>query len=70
MIAAPVGVLAAVYLNEYAKKSWLTRIINLAVVNLAGVPSIVHALFGLGALRMDDLRRLRRRGKDRDRDRG
>jgi phosphate transport system permease protein len=49
LIAAPVGVLAAVYLNEYAKKSWLTRIINLAVVNLAGVPSIVHALFGLGA---------------------
>lgn len=49
MIAAPVGVLAAVYLNEYAKESWLTRIINLAVVNLAGVPSIVHALFGLGA---------------------
>jgi phosphate transport system permease protein len=48
-IAAPVGVLAAVYLNEYAKKSWLRRIINLAVVNLAGVPSIVHALFGLGA---------------------
>jgi phosphate transport system permease protein len=48
-IAAPVGVLAAVYLNEYAKKSWLTRVINLAVVNLAGVPSIVHALFGLGA---------------------
>lgn len=48
-IAAPVGVLAAVYLNEYAKKGWLTRIINLAVVNLAGVPSIVHALFGLGA---------------------
>jgi len=49
LIAAPVGVLAAVYLNEYAKKSWFTRIINLAVVNLAGVPSIVHALFGLGA---------------------
>lgn len=49
MIAAPIGVLAAVYLNEYARKSWLTRVINLAVVNLAGVPSIVHALFGLGA---------------------
>jgi phosphate transport system permease protein len=48
-IAAPIGVLAAVYLNEYAKDNWLTRIINLAVVNLAGVPSIVHALFGLGA---------------------
>jgi phosphate transport system permease protein len=49
MIAAPIGVLAAVYLNEYAKDNWLTRVIQLAVVNLAGVPSIVHALFGLGA---------------------
>jgi phosphate transport system permease protein len=49
MIAAPIGVMAAVYLNEYARESWFTRIINLAVVNLAGVPSIVHALFGLGA---------------------
>jgi phosphate transport system permease protein len=48
-VAAPIGVLAAVYLNEYARDSWFTRIINLAVVNLAGVPSIVHALFGLGA---------------------
>jgi phosphate transport system permease protein len=49
LISTPIGVLAAVYLNEYARDSWLTRIINLAVVNLAGVPSIVHALFGLGA---------------------
>jgi phosphate transport system permease protein len=49
LVAAPVGVLAAVYLNEYARENWFTRIINLAVVNLAGVPSIVHALFGLGA---------------------
>jgi phosphate transport system permease protein len=49
LIAAPIGVLAAVYLNEYAEENWLTRVINLAVVNLAGVPSIVHALFGLGA---------------------
>ncbi len=48
-ISAPIGVLAAVYLNEYARENWFTRIINLAVVNLAGVPSIVHALFGLGA---------------------
>jgi phosphate transport system permease protein len=48
-IAAPIGVLAAVYLNEYAGDNWLTRVIHLAVVNLAGVPSIVHALFGLGA---------------------
>ena len=49
LIAAPIGVFAAVYLNEYAKENWFTRLINLAVVNLAGVPSIVHALFGLGA---------------------
>ena len=49
LVAAPIGVLAAVYLSEYAQESWFTRIINLAVVNLAGVPSIVHALFGLGA---------------------
>lgn len=49
LIAAPIGVLAAVYLNEYARDNWLNRIINLAVINLAGVPSIVHALFGLGA---------------------
>jgi phosphate transport system permease protein len=49
VIAAPIGVLAAVYLNEYAEDNWFTRVINLAVVNLAGVPSIVHALFGLGA---------------------
>jgi phosphate transport system permease protein len=48
-VATPIGVLAAVYLNEYARDNWLTRMINLAVVNLAGVPSIVHALFGLGA---------------------
>ncbi len=49
LVAAPIGVLAGVYLNEYAGDNWLTRIINLAVVNLAGVPSIVHALFGVGA---------------------
>ncbi len=48
-LSAPIGVLAAVYLNEYARESWFTRIVNLAVVNLAGVPSIVHGLFGLGA---------------------
>lgn len=48
-VAAPIGVLAGVYLNEYARDNWLTRMINLAVVNLAGVPSIVHGLFGVGA---------------------
>ena len=48
-VAAPIGILAGVYLNEYAKDNWFTRIVNLAVVNLAGVPSIVHGLFGVGA---------------------
>lgn len=48
-VAAPIGVLAGVYLNEYAPDNWWTRLINLAVMNLAGVPSIVHALFGVGA---------------------
>jgi phosphate transport system permease protein len=48
-VSAPIGVFAAIYLNEYAKDNWFNRIINLAVINLAGVPSIVHALFGLGA---------------------
>ncbi len=47
--AAPIGILAGVYLNEYARDNWFTRLINLGVVNLAGVPSIVHALFGVGA---------------------
>jgi phosphate transport system permease protein len=49
VVSTPIGVLAAVYLNEYARDNWLNRIVNLAVINLAGVPSIVHALFGLGA---------------------
>jgi phosphate transport system permease protein len=48
-VSAPIGVLAAVYLNEYARDNWLNRVVSLAVMNLAGVPSIVHALFGLGA---------------------
>jgi len=48
-VSAPLGVLAAVYLNEYAKDTWFHRVVNLSVINLAGVPSIVHALFGLGA---------------------
>jgi len=48
-VSTPIGVLAAVYLNEYARENSFTRLVNLAVVNLAGVPSIVHALFGLGA---------------------
>jgi phosphate transport system permease protein len=47
--SVPIGVAAAIYLSEYAPDNWLTRAINLAIINLAGVPSIVHALFGLGA---------------------
>jgi len=49
LVSAPIGILAAVYLNEYAKDNWFNRVVHLAVINLAGVPSIVHALFGLGA---------------------
>ena len=49
LVSVPLGVAAAVYLNEYAGDNWFTRIINLAIINLAGVPSIVHALFGVGA---------------------
>ena len=47
--SVPLGIAAAIYLSEYAKDNWLTRAINLAIINLAGVPSIVHALFGVGA---------------------
>ncbi len=47
--SVPVGVLAGMYLSEYAGEGKLARAVDLAIVNLAGVPSIVHALFGLGA---------------------
>lgn len=43
----PIGVMAAIYLNEYAKDNFLTRMINLAIINLAGVSSVVYGLFGL-----------------------
>ncbi|HYQ71533.1 MAG TPA: phosphate ABC transporter permease PstA [Gammaproteobacteria bacterium] len=49
LISVPLGIAAAIYLSEYAGDNWFTRIINLAIINLAGVPSIVHALFGVGA---------------------
>lgn len=48
VIVTPFGVVAAVYLREYAKQGWLTRTIRIAVNNLAGVPSIVYGVFGLG----------------------
>lgn len=47
VIAAPVGVAAAIYLSEYARAGTLVRLIRLAIVNLAGVPSVVYGLFGL-----------------------
>ena len=46
--ALPLGVTCAVYLTEYARGNWLTRLIRLSIVNLAGVPSVVFGLFGLG----------------------
>ncbi len=49
LISVPLGVSAAIYLSEFAPDNWFTRVINLAIINLAGVPSIVHALFGVGA---------------------
>ena len=49
LASVPLGVAAAIYLNEYASDNWFTRMIQLAIINLAGVPSIVHALFGVGA---------------------
>jgi phosphate transport system permease protein len=48
VIVTPLGVIAAVYLREYAKQGFVTRIIRIAVNNLAGVPSIVYGVFGLG----------------------
>jgi len=47
IFALPIGVLAAIYLSEYAKDNLLTRLIKLAIVNLSGVPSVVYGLFGL-----------------------
>nr|WP_203219397.1 phosphate ABC transporter permease PstA [Vibrio vulnificus] len=48
IIVMPLGVIAAIYLHEYAKNNAFTRIIRIAVINLAGVPSIVYGVFGLG----------------------
>ena len=48
LAAIPVGVGGAVYLAEYAPDNWLTRMIRLAIINLAGIPSVVYGLFGLG----------------------
>lgn len=47
LFSLPIGLFAAIYLNEYAKENMLTRLIRLAIVNLAGVSSVVYGLFGL-----------------------
>ena len=48
IFALPIGIFAAIYLNEYAAKNKVTRIIRLSIINMAGVPSVVYGLFGLG----------------------
>lgn len=52
IISLPLGVITAIYLNEYAPKGRLARVIRIAIVNLAGVPSIVYGLFGLAVFVM------------------
>jgi phosphate transport system permease protein len=47
ILTVPVGIAAAVYLEEYASQNWLTRFIHLNIANLAGVPSVVYGLLGL-----------------------
>lgn len=48
VVVMPLGVIAAIWLHEYAGRNMLTRLVRIAVVNLAGVPSIVYGVFGLG----------------------
>lgn len=48
LVAVPVGIAGAVYLEEYARKNWLTDIIEINITNLAGVPSIIYGLLALG----------------------
>ncbi len=48
--AVPLGVAAGIYLEEYARKNWLTNIIEINIANLAGVPSIIYGLMALGLL--------------------
>jgi phosphate transport system permease protein len=48
IVAVPLGIAAAIYLSEYARDNRLTRLIRVAIINLAGIPSVVYGLFGLG----------------------
>ncbi len=48
VFSVPLGIAAAIYLAEYARENRLTRLIRIAIINLAGIPSVVYGLFGLG----------------------
>jgi phosphate transport system permease protein len=48
LFAVPLGVMSAIFLVEYSQDTWISRLVKLAIVNLAGVPSVVYGLFGLG----------------------
>jgi len=48
IFCVPIGISAAIFLSEYSKDNWLTRIIRIAIISLAGIPSVVYGLFGLG----------------------
>jgi phosphate transport system permease protein len=48
VISIPLGIAAGIYLSEYADDNWWTRLIRIAIISLAGVPSVVYGLFGLG----------------------
>lgn len=48
VLSLPLGLVGAIYLTEYGRGGWFTRVLRLAIVNLAGVPSVVYGLFGAG----------------------
>ena len=48
LLVAPLGILVAVYLHVYARQHWYTDLVRIAIHNLAGVPSIIYGVFGLG----------------------
>ena len=48
ILSFPLGVMTGIYLREYARDGWLVRVVRIAVNNLAGIPSIVYGIFGLG----------------------
>ena len=52
IFSVPLGIAAAIYLSEYAADTPLTRTIRIAIINLAGIPSVVYGLFGLGLVRL------------------